>query len=209
MPAWVYYRHSKRRKRTFKPRKWSFAVLGAGLMIAGLVASTNLFASPIQNLRFIASVMFLSAVMQAVHALACIGWRYGAMNFASGLFYAVAGLLIMHDPILSAFKVSLVSGILLIDSGMTRIAVGIRDRADGGRGWITAGGIGTSVVGILIVVMWPGVGLWFVGCLLTLDILLQGWCSFEFGIARMSFNQRTSPRGSGAPSTHVGPHPSP
>jgi len=176
--------HAMHCGNTVKASGGWFDALGAGTMIAGFLAGPNLFA-PLASIAVIAAMMLVAAAMQIIHAIAQIGWKRGTLNLIGGAFYAAASLVILYDPVFSDFCISLITGSLLIDAGITRVAIGIRDRTDRRSGWIAAGGVATILVGLLVLSTWPGLGLWLLGCLLTLDILFQGLCFFEFGVAQL------------------------
>jgi len=89
---------------------------------------------------------------------------------------------LIFDPILSAVDIALVIGALLIAAGIFRIATALRDRSRTGWGWVLSSGIATVVVGLLIVLTWPAVGLGLLGAMLTIDLLFQGFGFLAFGI---------------------------
>lgn len=160
-----------------------YVALGVGLIIAGCVASINLFATTLASVIYIAGMMLVGAVLQIAHAFSATGWRRRTFDIVSGLFYGAASAFLIFDPILSAVDISLVIGALLIAAGIFKIATGLRARGNQGWGWVFASGVATSVIGIIILATWPSVGLGLLGAMLTVDLLFQG-CSFlAFGLA--------------------------
>jgi len=68
--------------------KWGrFVALGAGLLIAGCVASINFFATTLVSILYIAAVMFAGGLMQLAHAIANRGWKKRLLGVVSGLFF--------------------------------------------------------------------------------------------------------------------------
>ncbi|KQV78095.1 HdeD family acid-resistance protein [Rhizobium sp. Root1220] len=164
-------------------RQWGwFAALGAGLLIAGGIASANLFASTLASVFYIAAMMLVGAVMQIVHAFTSHDWKRRALYLLTGLFYGAAGILAVYDPVFSALGITIGIGALLVASGAFRTISGFVDRTKKGWGWIAASGLLTFVVGAFLLSQ-PLVGLWFLGALLTVDLIFQGWGFLAFGLA--------------------------
>ncbi|TWF58853.1 HdeD family acid-resistance protein [Neorhizobium alkalisoli] len=160
-----------------------YVALGIALIIVGLLASINLFATTIASVIYIAAMMLVGAAFQIAHAFVARNWRRRTFDIISGLFYGAASAVLIFDPILSAVDIALVIGALLVAAGIFRIAMAIRDRSKTGWGWVLASGIATIVVGLLILLTWPSVGLGLLGAMLTIDLLFQGFGFLAFGLA--------------------------
>ncbi len=158
-----------------------FIALGIGLIVAGIIASANVFASTIASVIYVGAMMLVGAILQFVHAFSARGWRRRTLNILAALFYAVASLVIVYDPLLSAVDLSLVIGGLLVGAGIVRFISAFHDRSHGGWGWVAASGVATSAVGVLILATWPAVGLWLLGMMLAVDLIFQGWGFLAFG----------------------------
>ncbi|WP_223217286.1 HdeD family acid-resistance protein [Rhizobium cauense] len=164
-------------------KQWGwFAALGVGMLIAGGIASANLFASTLASVFYIAAMMLLGAVMQIVHAFTSRDWKRRALYLLTGIFYGAAGGLAVYDPVFSALGITIGIGALLVASGVFRGISGLLDRTRRGWGWIAASGCLTFFVGAFILSQ-PLVGLWFLGGLLTVDLIFQGWGFIAFGLA--------------------------
>lgn len=163
--------------------KWGwFVALGVGMLIAGGIASTNLFAASLASVIYIAAMMLAAGAMQIIHGFAAHGWAKRALPILSGLLYLVAGAAAFFDPILASASISLVLGAFLSLSGASRIVYGFRSRAQKGSGWIIASGVLSLIGGVLIIATWPVIGLWLLGAVLTFDLIFQGWGFIAFGL---------------------------
>jgi len=158
-----------------------FVALGIGLIVAGVIASANVFASTIASVIYVGVMMLVGAVLQFVHAFSSLGWKRRTMNILAAVFYAFASMVIVYDPLLSAVDISLVIGALLVGAGIARFISAFHDRSHGGWGWVAASGVATIAVGILILATWPTVGLWLLGMILAVDLISQGWGFLAFG----------------------------
>ncbi len=164
--------------------KWGwFVALGVGLLIAGGVASANLFLATLVSILYIAAMMLVGGVMQFGHAFTAQGWRRRLLLVAAGALYAFAGAVAFYDPIMASVGISLVVGVLLIAAGAVRIASAVQDRGQKGWGWIAASGLLTLIVGAIVVAAWPTIGIWLLGAMLTVDLIFQGWGFIAFGLA--------------------------
>jgi uncharacterized membrane protein HdeD (DUF308 family) len=160
-----------------------FVALGIGLIVVGFIASAHLIASTIVTVLYVGAMMLVGAVFQVTHALSERGWKRKALSIAAGLFYGLASLVLIYDPILSALNIALVLGALLVAAGVVRLISAIRHRSQNGWAWIAASAVATIVVGLLVLVTWPSVGLWLLGMVLAVDLIFQGWGFLAFGLA--------------------------
>jgi uncharacterized membrane protein HdeD (DUF308 family) len=164
--------------------KWGwFVALGVGEIILGGIASANLFAVNLASVLFIGAAMFVGGIFQIAHVF----WAHGIRGFLfwlfSGVVYAAAGAIILYDPILASFTLSLLAGVMLLAAGILRVWAGFHSRPAAGWRWIVAAGVLTFCVGVILIAAWPGIGLWLLGAMLVVDLIFQGWGFVAFGIA--------------------------
>lgn len=174
-----------------------FAALGIGLLIAGGIASANLFASSLASVFYIAAMMLVGGAMQILHSFTAHDWKHSIVYLLTGLLYAIAGTLAVYDPVFSAIGITIGVGALLIASGALRAISGVVNRASKGWGWIAASGCLTFLIGGFLLAR-PLVGLWFLGALLTVDLIFQGW-----GFVAFAFSLRARVRSARSASSRV------
>ncbi|MBW9116865.1 HdeD family acid-resistance protein [Rhizobium cauense] len=171
--------------------KWGlFVALGAGLLIAGCVASINFFVTTLVSILYIAAVMFAGGLMQLAHAIANRGWKKRLLGVVSGVFFMAASGFIVLDPALSEISVTLAAGVLLVGAGVLRIIAGFGERGRNGSFWIALSGLLTLAAGLTIVVTWPAGSLWLIGFILSTDLIFQGGTFLVFGLALRSRDAR-------------------
>jgi uncharacterized membrane protein HdeD (DUF308 family) len=91
----------------------------------------------------------------------------------SGVLYVAAGLSVLLMPFLAASALTLLLASALGLSGISRMVLaGIRRPACWG--WTLASGGTSLAAAIVIAATWPGNSLWFLGLLLSVDLLVQG-----------------------------------
>ncbi|OAF10720.1 hypothetical protein AYJ54_10695 [Bradyrhizobium centrolobii] len=178
--------------------KWGwFVALGVGELILGGIASTNLMAATLASVLVIGATMAAAGLFQIVHAFSVRGLRGFLFWLLAGIVYAAAGVIILYDPLLASFTLSLVVCAFLIAAGVMRTWAGFHMRPATGWPWIVAAGVLTFCVGILLVATWPAIGLWLLGAMLVVDLIFQGWGLIAFGLAL----RMRATRHSGQPAT--------
>jgi uncharacterized membrane protein HdeD (DUF308 family) len=104
----------------------------------------------------------------------------------AGIVYAAAGAIILYDPVLASLTLSLTVGVFLMISGIMRMWAGFHAQSMAGWRWIAAAGAVTFLVGLVVVMAWPGIGLWFLGAMLVVDLIFQGWGLVFLGLSLRS-----------------------
>jgi uncharacterized membrane protein HdeD (DUF308 family) len=164
--------------------KWGwFVALGVGELIIGGVASANPMAVNLASVLVIGAAMVVAGIFQIIHAFTARSLRGFLFWQVAGVVYAAAGAIILYDPVFASLTLSLTAGVFLIISGVMRISAGVHARPAAGWRCIVAAGVVTACVGAIVVVTWPGIGLWFLGAMLVVDLIFQGWGLIVFGLA--------------------------
>jgi uncharacterized membrane protein HdeD (DUF308 family) len=178
--------------------KWGwFIALGIAELIVGGVALTNLMAANLASVLVIGAAMFVSGILQIIHAFSARGLRGFVLWELAGVVYSAAGAVILYNPVLASFAITLTVGVLLVAAGVMRTWAGFHASSATGWRWIVAAGILTICLGATLVAAWPSIGLWLLGAMLAVDLIFQGWGLIMFG---WTLKVRAS-RHSGQPAT--------
>ena len=173
--------------------KWGwFVALGVGELIIGGVASANLMAANLASVLVIGAAMAVAGIFQIIHAFTARGLRGILFWQLAGIVYLAAGAIILYDPVFASFALSLTAGLFLTAAGVMRIWAGFHARPAAGWRWIVAAGVVTFCVGGIVVAAWPSIGLWFLGAMLVVDLIFQGWALIMFGLALKARTSRHS-----------------
>lgn len=163
--------------------KWGwFIALGIAELVLGGIASTNLMAASLASALVIGAMMLVAGLIQIVHGFSARGLRGFLFWLLGGIVYAAAGCIILYDPVLASITLSLTAGVFLVAAGLMRVWAGFHMRPATGWAWIVAAGALTVCVGGLVIAAWPGIGLWFLGAMLVVDLIFQGWSLIAFGL---------------------------
>ncbi|MFN3891500.1 MAG: HdeD family acid-resistance protein [Beijerinckiaceae bacterium] len=167
----------------FRSKYAWFIALGVVLLLLGAYALFNLFAATIASVFFIGVLMIIGGVARVVHAFQVEKKTSLAFWLISGVLYAVAGAMVLANPVLGAAVFTLLLAASLIASGVIMIIASFSSRAAEGRWWILLSGIVTAIAGLILASGWPLSGVWALGMILAIDLTFQGWALIAFGLA--------------------------
>ena len=100
-----------------------------------------------------------------------------------GVLYVIGGLLLMDEPIQGSVIITLFVAAALIIGGILRIVIGLRHRSMPGWGLMLAGGVISLLVGVMLYMTLPWSGLWVVGTLIAVELIVHGVSWIQFGLA--------------------------
>src|SRR5690606_38512867 len=160
-----------------------FVVIGIVLLVLGVLAFANLVIATVASVYFVGAMMLVGGAIQIVLAFRTRGWGRFALWLLGGILYALAGIVAFVDPLLASLALTLILAVSLIAVGVLRLWIGFEARPESGWGWIVAAGVVTLLTGIVIAIGWPVSGLWVLGLILAIDLIIQGWSHIAFGLA--------------------------
>ena len=160
-----------------------FIVLGVLLLALGAYALFNLFAATIASVFFVGVVMIIGGIARVVHAFQVDKTSSLVFWLLSGALYAVAGGMVLANPVLGAAIFTLLLAASLIASGVVMIVVSFSSRVQQGRWWILLSGLITAITWLILAAGWPLSGVWALGMIMAIDLTFQGWALIAFGLA--------------------------
>ena len=174
-------------------RKWGwFVALGVVLIALGVMAWLDVVAVTIASTFVIGACLLVGGAFQIIHAFMTKQWRGFVFGLLSGVLYFVGGLLIMNEPVQGAVVLTLLLVATVIVGGIVRIVLALRHREVRAWGLVLFSGLVSVAVGCLIYANLPWSGLWVLGTLIAVELLVQGAGWLYFGIA-LGFARRAAP----------------
>ena len=165
-------------------RRWGWLLtLGIVEIIAGGIAIAVPVIASLAAVAIFGAVLLVTAILQLVHAFQVRAWPRSAWYGFGGLLYAIAGLLVIAYPLGGALTLTVLVGILFIADGTLRVAFGMSARPVVGWGWLVAGGIGSLLVGVILLLGWPATALWATGLLLGINLIFTGLTRITLALA--------------------------
>jgi uncharacterized membrane protein HdeD (DUF308 family) len=164
-------------------RNWGwFVALGVALLAAGVFALGDVVAVTLVSVIFIGAVLLVGGVAQIIHAFMTKGWSAFALNLVGGIFYVAGGILIMQEPVRGSIVITILLLIAICVGGITRIVIAFRNR-ELASWWILAlGGAASVAIGIVLYASLPWSGLWVLGTLVGIELLVQGCTWLQLGL---------------------------
>jgi len=124
------------------------------------------------------SFMLAGGVLQLIQGFQSgeRAWGGRLQHLLIALLYIVTGGLIVYDPLTASTALTLVLAGLFGAMGALRIYSALRYRRHHW-GWVApmSAGLIDIALAILIVVQWPVSGLWVIGVLVAVEMIMNGW----------------------------------
>lgn len=155
--------------------RWGWLLaLGIVQIIAGWIAIAVPVVASFAAVAIFGAVLIVTAIFQLIHAFKARSWPRSAWYGLSGVFYAIAGVLVSMYPISGALALAVMIAILFIADGALRVAFAMAVRPLAGWGWLIAAGLGSIVVGVILLMGWPATALWVTGLMLGINLVFTG-----------------------------------
>ena len=168
--------------------KWVwFIALGIVMIVLGVLAWLDVVAVTFASTIVVGAILVVAGVFQIIHAFMTRQWRGFIFGLLSGVLYLFGGLLIMNEPAQGAIVLTLLLAAVVIVGGVVRIVLALRHREVRAGGLVLVSGIVSVAVGYLLYANLPWTGLWILGTLIAIELLVQGAGWFYFGIALRLF----------------------
>lgn len=165
-------------------KKWGwFVALGIAMIALGVAAWLDVVTVTIAGTIFIGASLLVGGALQIIHAFMTKEWRGFILSLFCGILYLGGGLLIMNEPVQGALFLTLLVVAALVVGGVMRIVLALQHRNIAAWGLILLSGIISIVVGYLLYASLPWSGLWVLGTLIAVELLIQGSSWLYFGIA--------------------------
>lgn len=153
---------------------WLLA-LGILFLILGIVGLGMTFTLTQVSMIFFGFLFLIGGVVQLVHLFKCGSWKGVFWHLIIGVLYIVAGVTCISNPMLASTVMTAVLAIMFIVIGLSRIIMALTMRSSEGWGWVLLSGIISFLLGFVILLHWPVSGLWFIGMIIAIELIIHGW----------------------------------
>jgi uncharacterized membrane protein HdeD (DUF308 family) len=155
-------------------KNWGwFVVLGIVQIVVGTLAVGFAFSSTLASVVILGVLLLIAASAQMALAMLARDWDGFYLFLLLGFLYGVAGFLTLQNPLLAAESLTLMLAALFLVVGLFRIAVALLDHFPSW-GWALFHGVVTVLLGLAIWRRWPGSGLWVLGLLVGVELIVNG-----------------------------------
>jgi uncharacterized membrane protein HdeD (DUF308 family) len=152
----------------------ALTLMGILLIIFGVLAIGTPAVAGKAVVMVIGAVLLLAGVVQIVSGLRSEGWSNMLLPLILGVITSLCGLGLLGEPWIGMKFIALLLAIFFVMEGVWKIIASFSYRPASGWLAILVSGILTLVLGVLIWRQWPVSGLWAVGILVGVDLLMTG-----------------------------------
>ncbi|STX28407.1 HdeD protein [Legionella beliardensis] len=165
-------------------RHWGW-LLGLGILfiVLGALALGMLVSVTLASILVIGVLLIIAGAGQLIDAFKCKGWKAILWHVLIALLYIWAGALIIYDPVLASAILTAMLAWLLIAIGFIRFVMAFTLKQNKGSFWLILAGLASIIMGVIILSSWPVSGLWVIGLLIAIELLISGWSYVFFALA--------------------------
>jgi len=156
-------------------------LLGAVFIIAGLFVLGDVVLATVISAMLIGFVLLVAGASEIFQAFSASHWRGFFLRLLIGALYAVCGMMLVTDPMGASVVLTLVFAIALIASGVVRLFQAFQYWEWSGPLLAISGVVG-MLAGLVVLFKWPVSGLWVLGFMVGVDLLLHGFWWISLGM---------------------------
>lgn len=149
-------------------------LFGVALIVLGAIAVLAPVFAGSAVVIIIGIVLLVSGIGQFIHGVKAESWRARMMPLILGVITFLCGILVIGHPLLGLEFLTLLLAVFFVVEGFWKIVSSFSYRSSSGWIWVLVSGAVSLFLGLLIWSQWPLSGMWAVGLLVGIDLLLTG-----------------------------------
>jgi uncharacterized membrane protein HdeD (DUF308 family) len=166
--------------------------LGVVSVIAGLLAIAAPLLTGLSVTVLIGIAMVIGGVARTVGAFHAGSFGQGALAFIGAILSLVAGVILVTRPGFGLATLTLLLGAYLLVDGISGAVLAFKVRPEKGWGWMLFSAAMAVVLGILLLKDWPLSGMWAIGTLVGINLVLAGFSIISVGSAARATAKKVS-----------------
>lgn len=151
-----------------------FLALGVILVLVGFAALSAAFVASVAAIAVIGTFALVAAGAEIASALWARQWEGVFLHLLCGVMYAVFGFIVLTKPGLAIVTLTMLIAIVLLVSGVFRIALAAALRFHQW-GWALLSGVVSLALGVMIWQELPESAEWVIGTFVGIDLIFTGW----------------------------------
>jgi len=165
----------------------AFIVLGTMAVFAPLFAGLAVT-------TLVGWLLLVGGVMHLVNAFRGGGFTRVAWEVLVGLFYLVAGVYFLANPLIALSTLTLMLAFVLFFEAIMEVTTWWATRHVEGSGWLLVNAFAAVVLAVLIWMNWPSASVWVIGTLVGFKLMISGFTRLMLGTSARSFEKRFEKR---------------
>jgi len=166
--------------------------LGVLTVIAGGLAIGSPLLSGLSVVVFIGVALAIGGIARTIAAFSAGSFGQGTLAFIGGIFTFGAGLILAARPGIGLATLTLMLGAYLLADGISGTVLAFRVRPESGWGSILFSAVMGVILGFLLLREWPLSGMWAIGTLLGVNLVVSGFSMISVGSAARSLAKQVS-----------------
>lgn len=165
--------------------RWGALLLGALFILVGLFLLGNSVFATVISAIVIGILLLIAGASEIFQAFSAPKWSGFFLRLLIGALYGIGGVALIADPLAASIFLTFVFGVALIASGLVRIVQAFQYWK--WSGWLLLfSGIVGILAGLIILAKWPISGLWVLGFVVGIDLILHGawWLGLGLQLSR-------------------------
>ena len=164
-------------KKEAKTAKW----VGILLIIAGILSLVAPLAAGISIAVAVGVLFLVSGIAQLFVVFQAGSFGKGLLLALMALLSLAAGVSMVFQPLAGLATLTLFLAGYFIATGVVEMIGAFGARPTQGWGWLLLGGIVSLLLGVMIWRQFPLSGVWAIGTLVGVRLLMSGWTLFSIG----------------------------
>ncbi len=166
---------------------WCLLVMGIVLILCGTTAISFPFLSTVGIALMLGVLLLIAGVSTIVAAFWAKDWGAFALQLIIGIIYALLGLMMADEPIVTSAAITMLVGAFAIVGGSVRAIAAMVMRFPQW-GWVMFNGIVVFIFGVVIFRHFPESSLVVLGIMLGIDMIFAGvaWTMLSFEVRELN-----------------------
>lgn len=166
-------------------RNWGWLLaLGIVFIVLGVIGLGITAAVTVATVLLFGVLLLIGGLFQIANAFQCRGWKSILLHLLIALLYAVAGVMLVREPMEGSLVLTILLGGIFVATGVLRVAMAVQLARIGIQwGWMAFAGIASLVLGAMILFQWPASALWVIGLLIAIEMIFHGWAYVMMALA--------------------------
>jgi len=165
---------------------------GVLTVIAGILAMVSPLLSGMIVVVCIGVALAIGGGARTIAAFSAGSFGQGALAFIGGILTLGAGLILAARPGIGLATLTLMLGAYLLLDGISSLVLAFRLRPEVGWGSLLFSAVIAVILGFLLLREWPLSGVWAIGTLVGVNLLVSGFSMITMGSAARSLAKRLS-----------------
>lgn len=163
-----------------------FLAFGILLVLLGVAAIVRSVASTVVSMMFFGWLLLFAGAIQFVEAFMVGKWAGFFLHLLIAILFAVAGMLMLIRPVISAEAATLVMSLFFLIGGLFQLIYALWVHLPGW-GWQALNGVVAAILGSLLLAQWPISGLYAIGLFVGIDLVFYGcaWSALALELRKM------------------------